>query len=73
VVDLRGRVTTILNPKVTIGKPETDASGLIVVFDSDAFDDPPVEGDHINGVIDREDRDDFLVWTTPDLAFAGAE
>jgi purine-binding chemotaxis protein CheW len=96
VVDLRGQITTILNPKVTIGKPETGAGGLIVVFDSDAFDDQghvgwvvddvrqvslvshsavndaPVEDDHINGVIDREGQDDFLVWTTPGLAFDGA-
>jgi len=93
VVDLRGQITTILNPKVTIDKPEAEAGELIVVFDSDAFDDqghigwvvddvrqvslisgaevnePPIAEDHVNGVIDREDDDGFVVWTSPDLVF----
>jgi len=98
VVDLRGQITTILNPKVAIDKPEAEAGELIVVFDSDAFDDqghigwvvddvrqvslisaadinePPIAEDHVNGVIDREDDDEFVVWTSPDLVFdeAGA-
>jgi purine-binding chemotaxis protein CheW len=93
VVDLRGQITTILNPKVTIDKPEAEAGELIVVFDSDAFDDqghigwvvddvrqvslisgaevnePPIAEDHVNGVIDCEDDDGFVVWTSPDLVF----
>jgi purine-binding chemotaxis protein CheW len=48
VVDLRGQITTILNPKVTIDKPNKDAGDLIVVFDGDAFED---QG-HIGWVVD---------------------
>ncbi|MFW6435559.1 MAG: chemotaxis protein CheW, partial [Halovenus sp.] len=39
VVDLRGQITTILNPKVTIGKENDEAGELIVVFDAEAFED----------------------------------
>jgi purine-binding chemotaxis protein CheW len=97
VVDLRGQITTILNPKVTLDKENTEADQLIVVFDSEAFEDqghigwvvddvrqvspitdsevndPPVEDDHINGVIDREDDDQFVIWTSPDLALEEAD
>ncbi len=97
VVDLRGQITTILNPKVTIDKPNTDAGDIVVVFDGDAFEDqgyigwvvddvrqvspvsdeevndPPMAEDYINGVIDREDDDHFVIWTTPDLALEEAE
>jgi purine-binding chemotaxis protein CheW len=48
VVDLRGQITTILNPKVTIDKPNKEAGDLIVVFDSEAFED---QG-HIGWVVD---------------------
>ena len=48
VVDLRGQITTILNPKVTIDKPNKDAGDLIVVFDGEAFED---QG-HIGWVVD---------------------
>jgi purine-binding chemotaxis protein CheW len=48
VVDLRGQITTILNPKVTIDKDDQSAGDLIVVFDSEAFDD---QG-HIGWVVD---------------------
>lgn len=97
VVDLRGQITTILNPKVTIGKENDEAGELIVVFDSEAFEDqghigwvvddvrqvspvaedevndPPIEDEHVNGVIDREDSDQFVIWTSPELAFDDAE
>ncbi|WP_436935806.1 chemotaxis protein CheW [Halovenus marina] len=97
VVDLRGQITTILNPKVTVGKENDEASELIVVFDDDAFDDqgylgwvvddvrqvspvtdsqvndPPIDQEHVNGVIDREDDDQFVIWTTPELALADEE
>jgi purine-binding chemotaxis protein CheW len=97
VVDLRGQITTILNPKVTIGKADQTAGDLIVVFDSEAFEDqghigwvvddvrqvslindgdvndPPIDQDHVVGVIDREDDDEFVIWTTPDLVFDEAE
>jgi purine-binding chemotaxis protein CheW len=96
VVDLRGQITTILNPKVPIGKDDDSAGDLIVVFDDDAFDDqgavgwvvddvrrvspvtddqikvPPMGEEYINGVIDREDEEEFVVWTTPDLALEEA-
>lgn len=48
VVDLRGQITTILNPKVTIGKDDQSAGDLIVVFDAEAFED---QG-HIGWVVD---------------------
>jgi purine-binding chemotaxis protein CheW len=48
VVDLRGQITTILNPKVTIDKENTAAGELIVVFDEKAFDD---QG-HVGWVVD---------------------
>jgi len=97
VVDLRGQITTILNPKVVIGKDDTSRGELIVVFDVEAFDDqghigwvvddvsqvspvtddqvndPPMGEDYINGVIDREDGSEFVIWTTPDLALDEAE
>lgn len=97
VVDLRGQITTILNPKVTIGKRNQAAGDLIVVFDSEAFEDqghigwvvddvkqvspvrdnevntPPMDDDHVNGVIDREEDDEFVIWTSPDLALEDAD
>ncbi len=97
VVDLRGQITTILNPKVTLGKDSTEADQLIVVFDAEAFEDqghigwvvddvrqvspitdnevndPPIEEEYINGVIDREDEEQFVIWTSPDLALEEAD
>jgi len=97
VVDLRGQITTILNPKVTLDKDDQSAGELIVVFDADAFDDqgaigwvvddvrqvspvhenqvndPPLGEDYINGVIDRDGDDEFVIWTTPHLALEEAE
>jgi purine-binding chemotaxis protein CheW len=96
VVDLRGQITTILNPKVTIDKENTAAGELIVVFDEEAFDDQghvgwvvddvrqvslvresevnqaPMEQQHVNGVIDRGEGEEFVVWTTPDLVLGEA-
>ena len=93
VVDLRGQITTILNPKVTIDKENKEAGELIVVFDSEAFEDqghigwivddvrqvspilesevndPPMDEAYIKGVIDREEDDQFVIWTSPDMAF----
>jgi purine-binding chemotaxis protein CheW len=97
VVDLRGQITTILNPKVPIGKENTEPGDLIVVFDEEAFEDqgnigwvvddvrqvspivesevndPPMEEAYIEGVIDREDDDQFVIWMDPDLVLAAAE
>ncbi|MHB9285622.1 chemotaxis protein CheW [Halobacteriales archaeon Cl-PHB] len=96
VVDLRGQITTILNPKIPIEKENTEPGDLIVVFDAEAFDEqgylgwvvddvrqvspvtdgevnhPPMDEDYITGVIDREDDDQFVIWTTPDLALEEA-
>jgi purine-binding chemotaxis protein CheW len=92
VVDLRGQITTILNPKPVMEIDADGAEELIVVFDADEFDEggaigwlvddvrqvtpvsddevnqPPIDEEYINGVIDREEDDQFVIWTTPDLA-----
>lgn len=97
VVDLRGQITTILNPKVTLEKDNDDPGELIVVFDGEAFEDqgyvgwivddvrqvspitdsevndPPMGESYINGVVDRDDEEQFVIWTTPDLALEEAE
>ncbi len=97
VVDLRGQITTILNPKVTVGKDDVTPGELIIVFDSDSFEDqghvgwvvddvrqvspitdsdvndPPVDEEYINGVIDRKDDEEFVIWTEPDMAMEKAE
>jgi len=96
VVDLRGQITTIVNPKVAIDAEETGSGELIVVFDAESFDeqgymgwvvddvrqvspvtesqvnDPPMQEDYINGVIDRDEDEQFVIWTTPDLALEEA-
>ena len=96
VVDLRGQITTILNPKIPIEKDDTEPGDLIVVFDAEAFDEqghlgwvvddvrqvspvtenevnhPPMDDEHITGVIDRDEDDQFVIWTTPDLALEEA-
>jgi len=90
VVDLRGQITTILDPKTAIGMERTDDDQLIVVFDAETFDDhgsigwlvdevnqvtpiaerevkeSPIQESYINGVIERDDE--FVIWTTPELA-----
>jgi len=97
VVDLRGQITTIVNPKEVLEKDDREASDLIVVFDTETFEDQghvgwvvddvhqvapvtdeqvndsPMEGKYINGIIDREDEEEFVIWTTPDLIFDEAE
>lgn len=90
VVDLRGQITTILDPTVAADIETENDDRLIVVFDADTFDDygeigwsvdavdqvsliaeadvkePPIDESYINGVIER--GDEFVIWTTPDLA-----
>jgi purine-binding chemotaxis protein CheW len=44
VVDLRGQITTILNPKVALEKGDRSPGDLIVVFDAGAFDDQGATG-----------------------------
>ena len=53
VVDLRGQITTILDPKTTIGIERSDDDQLIVVFDAELFDDHGAIGwlvDEVNQV-----------------------
>ncbi|WP_415381160.1 chemotaxis protein CheW [Halosimplex sp. TS25] len=53
VVDLRGQITTILDPKVLLDIPEAGSKDLIVVFDPDEFDDQGAVGwvvDDVNQV-----------------------
>lgn len=93
VVDLRGQVTAIINPKDALDVGNEGRGDLIIVFDSEQMDEqghlgwvvdevrqvtpvsedevnesPDEDAEHINGVINREDEDDFVVWTTPELA-----
>ena len=35
--------------------------------------DPPVEEDYINGVIDRDGDEKFVIWTSPEMAIEEAE
>jgi len=93
VVDLRGQVTAIINPKDALDVGNEGRGDLIIVFDSEQMDEqghlgwvvdevrqvtpvsedevnesPDEDAEHINGVINREGEDDFVVWTTPELA-----
>lgn len=92
VVDLRGQITTILDPKLLLDIDGDGPESLLVVFEPDAFDDQgaigwvvdevrqvapiaksevsaaPVDADYIEGVIDRDDEDEFVIWTNPEVA-----
>jgi purine-binding chemotaxis protein CheW len=96
VVDLRGQITTILEPKEMMDIETEGEQNLIIVFDPDKFEDqgavgwvvdevrqvvpiteaevnsPPVDAEYINGVIDREEYDQFVIWIEPDDALAQA-
>jgi purine-binding chemotaxis protein CheW len=48
VVDLRGQITTLLNPKVLMDTEETEPGDLLVVFDGEAFE----EQGHLGWVVD---------------------
>ena len=96
VVDLRGQITTILDPKSMMDIDDEGDQNLVVVFDPEMFEEqgavgwivdevrqvspvaesevnsPPVDADYINGVVDREDRDQFVIWVEPDDALAAA-
>ena len=53
VVDLRGQITTILDPKILLDIPEEGSKDLIVVFDPDEFDEQGAVGwvvDDVNQV-----------------------
>jgi len=90
VVDLRGQITTILNPKAMMDIDSDGTENLIVVFDADVFEEQgamgwivdevrqvvpvaesevntaPVDGEYINGVVDRDAEDEFVIWIEPD-------
>ena len=90
VVDLRGQITTILDPKAMMDIDSEGTQNLIVVFDADVFEEQgamgwivdevrqvvpvaesevnsaPVDGEYINGVVDRDDEDEFVIWIEPD-------
>jgi purine-binding chemotaxis protein CheW len=66
VVDLRGQITTILDPKVLLDIDEAGSKDLIVVFDPEAFDDQGAVGwvvDDVNQVtpITKEEVNDSPV------------
>ncbi|WP_336329200.1 chemotaxis protein CheW [Haloarcula sp. CGMCC 1.2071] len=90
VVDLRGQITTILNPKAMMDIDSDGTENLIVVFDAGVFEEQgamgwivdevrqvvpvaesevntaPVDGEYINGVVDRDGEDEFVIWIEPD-------
>jgi len=95
VVDLRGQITTILDPKVPLDiDREAGTEQLIVVFDPEAFEEQgaigwivddvnqvlpitdddvnasPMEQDHINGVIERDEE--FVIWASPKVTLEDA-
>ena len=96
VVDLRGQITTILEPKEMMDIDSEGEQNLIIVFDPDQFEDqgaigwvvdevrqvvpvpesdinhPPVDAEYINGVVDREEYDQFVIWVEPEDALAQA-
>jgi purine-binding chemotaxis protein CheW len=96
VVDLRGQITTILEPKAMMDIDGAGEQNLIVVFDPERFEDqgaigwvvdevrqvvpvtesevndPPVDADYVNGVVDREEYDQFVIWIEPDSALKQA-
>ena len=96
VVDLRGQITTILEPKEMMDIDTEGDQNLIIVFDPDQFEEQgavgwvvdevrqvvpvtetevnssPVDADYINGVVDRDEYDQFVIWVEPDDALAQA-
>jgi purine-binding chemotaxis protein CheW len=96
VVDLRGQITTILNPKAMMDIDSEGTQNLIVVFDADVFGEQgaigwivdevrqvvpvaesevnsaPVDGEYINGVVDRDDQEEFVIWIEPDDVLGNA-
>ena len=96
VVDLRGQITTILEPKEMMDIDTDGEQNLIIVFDPEQFEDqgavgwvvdevrqvvpvteselnsPPVDADYINGIVDREEYEQFVIWVEPDDALEQA-
>ncbi|MFB6256611.1 MAG: chemotaxis protein CheW [Haloplanus sp.] len=89
VIDLRGDITTVIDPMETLAAESEDEGDLIVVFDSTGMDDEwsvgwavdgvrrvstvslstvkesPVDEPWINGVVNRGDDGEFVIWTEP--------
>ena len=96
VVDLRGQITTILEPKEMMDIEGEGQQNLIIVFDPEQFEDqgaigwvvdevrqvvpipesdvnhPPVDAKYINGVVDRDEYEQFVIWVEPEDALAQA-
>ena len=96
VVDLRGQITTILNPKAMMDIDSDGTENLIVVFDAGVFEEQgamgwivdevrqvvpvaesevntaPVDGEYINGVVDQDDQEEFVIWIEPDDVLGNA-
>lgn len=96
VVDLRGQITTILEPKAMMDIESEGQQNLIIVFDPEQFEDqgaigwvvdevrqvvpipesdvnyPPVDAKYINGVVDRDEYERFVIWVEPEDALAQA-
>jgi len=89
VIDLRGDITTVIDPMETLAAESEGEGDLIVVFDSTRMDDEwsvgwavdgvrrvstvslstvkesPVDEPWINGVVNRDDDGEFVIWTEP--------
>lgn len=89
VIDLRGDITTVIDPTETVATDGGSVGDRVVVFDPDRMDDEcnvgwavddvnrvstvsldsvkesPIDEPWINGVIQREADDEFVVWTEP--------
>ncbi|MDS0259120.1 chemotaxis protein CheW [Haloarcula sp. S1CR25-12] len=96
VVDLRGQITTILEPKEMMNIESEGEQNLIIVFDPEQFEEqgavgwvvdevrqvvpvaesdvnrPPVDAEYINGVVDRAEYDQFVIWVEPEDALSQA-
>lgn len=96
VVDLRGQITTILEPKEMMDIDGEGEQNLMIVFDPEQFEEqgaigwvvdevrqvvpvtesevnhPPVDAEYINGVVDREEYEQFVIWIEPEDALAQA-
>jgi purine-binding chemotaxis protein CheW len=92
VVDLRGQITTVLDPKRLLDIDREGTESLMIVFDPEAFEDqgaigwivdevqqvepiyesetndPPIDEEYMRGVVDRDDQEEFVIWTDPQRA-----
>ena len=61
VMDLRGRTTSIVDPKTLLNVGTESEAQRIVIFDADSFE--MDRGEFIKGIVRREDG--LVVWVTP--------